>query len=54
MSLKSVLNCSGVNNFNYSVSVHYSFIYSYIRCLYLMITLLVINGHAGMDSILSV
>lgn len=54
MSLKSVLNCSGVNNFNYSVSVHYSFIYSYIHCLYLMITLLVINGHAGMDSILSV
>lgn len=49
--LNSVLNCSGVNNFNYSVSVHYSFIYSCIHCLYLIITLLVINGHVGMESI---
>lgn len=48
MSLSNVLNHSGVNNFNYSVLVHYSFIYSCIHCLYLIITLLIIKVHAGM------
>lgn len=51
MSLNSVLNRSGVNNFNYSVSVHYTFIYSCIHWLYLIITLLVINGHVGIESV---
>lgn len=52
MSLNSVLNRSAVNNFNYSVLVHYSFIYSCIHCLYLIITSLVINGHVGIESTL--
>lgn len=30
---------NGVNNFNYLVSLHYLFIYSCVRCLYLIITL---------------
>lgn len=38
------------NIFNYSVSLHYSFIYSCIHCLYLIITLLGINGHVGIES----
>lgn len=51
MSLSNVLNHSGVNNFNYSVLVHYLFIYSCIHCLYLIITLLIIKVRAGMESI---
>lgn len=45
------LNSNGVNNFNYPVSVHQTFIYSCFQCRYLVITLLVIKGHAGMEAI---
>jgi len=51
MYLNSGLNGSGVNNFNYLVSVHYSFIYSCIHCFYLIITLLLINGHEEIELI---
>lgn len=50
MSLSKVLNHSGVNNFNYSVLVHYSFIYSCIHCLYLIINFF-FKVHGGMESI---
>lgn len=41
---------NGVNNFNYLVSLHYLFIYSCVRFLYLIITLLCVNGHVGIES----
>lgn len=40
-----------LNNLNYPVSVHYTFIYSTFHCLHLVITLFVIKGHAGMEPI---
>lgn len=50
LPLDNVLKCSGVRNFNYSVSTHYLFIYSCIHCLYLIIALLSINSHVGILS----